>query len=86
MIGLVERTAGKGEAVVEAKNLAERVLSRGPVAVINAKKAINEGINMTFEDGLKRESELFSALFETLDMQEGVSAFIEKRKPAFSGN
>ena len=84
-IGLVERIAPKGEAVSEAKRLAKRVLSRGPVAIINAKRAINEGFDMPLEEGLKREAQLFSALFETQDMQEGVAAFLEKRKPKFSG-
>ena len=84
-IGLVEKIAPKGQAVPEAKKIAQRVLSRGPIAVANAKKAISDGINMTFEDGLKRETELFSALFSTQDMKEGVKAFLEKRKPNFIG-
>ncbi len=84
-IGLAERIAPKGEAVVEAKKLAKRVLLRGPIAVANAKKAINQGMDMAFEDGLKRETELFSAIFETQDMKEGVKAFLEKRKPNFMG-
>lgn len=85
-IGLAERIAPKGEAVAEAKRLAKRILLRGPIAVVNAKKAINESMDMVFEDGLKRETELFSALFETQDMKEGVKAFLEKRKPNFSGS
>ena len=84
-IGLAERIAPKGKAVAEAKKLAKRVLLRGPIAVVNAKKAINEGLDLTFEDGLKRETQLFSALFETQDMKEGVKAFLEKRKPRFIG-
>jgi enoyl-CoA hydratase/carnithine racemase len=84
-IGLIERVAPKGEAVSEAKRLAQRVLLRGPIAIVNAKKAINEGLHMTPEDGFKRESQLFSALFETRDMREGVNAFLEKRKPNFLG-
>lgn len=84
-IGLVERIAPKGEAVAVARSLAKRVLSRGPLAVINAKKAINEGLDMPLEEGLKRESQLFGALFRTQDMREGVTAFLEKRKPKFTG-
>jgi len=84
-IGLVERIAPKGEAVTEAKKLAHRVMARGPVAVINAKRAINEGLDLPIEDGLKRESQLFGALFKTRDMHEGVAAFLEKRKPKFTG-
>jgi len=84
-IGLVERISAKGESVAEAKRLAKSILQKGPVAIANAKKPINEGSDMTLEDGLKRETELFSALFETQDMKEGVTAFIEKRKPNFIG-
>jgi len=85
-IGLVERVAPKGEAVAEAKKLAKRVLSRGPVAVANAKKAINEGMDVSLEEGLKIETQLFSDLFKSQDVKEGISAFIEKRKPSFSGS
>jgi enoyl-CoA hydratase len=84
-IGLVEKIALKGEAITGAKKIAERILLRGPVAVANAKKAIHEGMNMTFENGLVRETELFSALFNTKDMKKGVKAFIEKRSPNFTG-
>lgn len=84
-IGLVERIAPRGEAVSEAKKLAKRVMLRGPVAVTNAKRAINEGIDLPLEEGLEREALLFSDLFKTQDMREGVAAFIEKRKPKFTG-
>ena len=58
---------------------------KGAVSVSGAKKAINEGMRMTFEEGLKNESRLFSELFLTSDVQEGVRAFLEKRKPEFKG-
>jgi enoyl-CoA hydratase len=84
-IGLVERIAPKGKSLNEAIRVAERVLLRGPVAVTNAKKAINKGISMSLDEGLKLEAKLFSELFETQDKKEGVAAFIEKRKPKFVG-
>jgi len=84
-IGLVERIAKKGEIIIEATKLAKRILLRGPIAVANAKKAINDGHNMTYDDALKNETKLFSALFKTQDMREGVNAFLEKRKPVFIG-
>jgi enoyl-CoA hydratase/carnithine racemase len=40
---------------------------------------------MSLADGLKLEAALFGALFETEDVKEGVQAFLDKRKPAFSG-
>jgi enoyl-CoA hydratase/carnithine racemase len=84
-IGLVERIASKGESVSEAKKLAKRVISRGPVAVSKAKRAINEGMDVSIEEGLKVETRLFSDLFKTQDMKEGTDAFINKRKPNFKG-
>jgi len=84
-IGLVERVAPKGEAVSEAREVAKRILLRGPVAVANAKKAIDEGMDMDLKEGLRREGMLFSELFKTADKREGIAAFIEKRKPNFIG-
>jgi enoyl-CoA hydratase len=84
-IGLVERVAKKGEAIAEAKKLAKRILLRGPVAVANAKRAINDGFDISYEDALRRETQLFSELFKTQDVVEGVNAFLEKRTPDFIG-
>jgi len=84
-IGLVEKVVPKGKALLEAKSIAKRISLKGPVAVSNAKKAINEGVDMEFAEALNREAQLFSALFKTRDMKEGVSAFLEKRKPNFTG-
>ncbi len=84
-IGLVERIAPKGEALNEAKKIAERILLRGPVAVANSKKSINNGFVMTSDEGFKAETQLFSDLFETEDQKEGAIAFMEKRSPDFKG-
>ena len=85
-IGLIERIAPRGEAILEAKKIASRILLRGPLAIKNAKKAINEGDSMTLKDGLRREAQLFSELFLTQDLKEGTRAFIEKRMPKFIGH
>jgi enoyl-CoA hydratase len=85
-IGLVERIACRGEVVLEAKKIAGRVLLRGPLAIANAKRAINEGISLTLKDGLSREAQLFSELFCTQDLKEGSRAFLEKRTPKFIGH
>jgi enoyl-CoA hydratase len=84
-IGLVERVVHRGEAVLEAKKIANQILLRGPIAIRNAKKAINEVANMNLKEGLKREAQLFSELFNTQDLKEGTMAFLEKRKPIFVG-
>lgn len=69
----------------EAKRLARSILRGGGAALRNAKRAINEGAEMSLDKGLQREIELISELFETKDFEEGAKAFLEKRKPAFKG-
>ena len=82
-IGLVDRVAPKGEAVDEAKKMAKKIMSKGPIAIRLAKKAIDEGINMTLGEGLKLEAKLFGELFTTEDQKEGARAFLEKRAAQF---
>lgn len=84
-IGLVERVAPAGKSVEEAKKIARRIMLRGPLAVANAKKSINEGLDLPLKEGLKREAQLFMELLKTEDVKEGISAFFEKRKPEFAG-
>jgi enoyl-CoA hydratase/carnithine racemase len=55
----------------------------GGVAMGAVIQAVSEGLDMPLEDGLKREAEIFAALTETEDMYEGLSAFLEKRRPQF---
>lgn len=83
-LGLVEKVVPKGQALSAARDLAARIMARGPVAVANAKKAI-AAAELDAEGGFERESRLFGQLFNTADQKEGVAAFLEKRKPAFVG-
>ena len=84
-IGLVEKVVPAGEAVNEAKKMAKKILSKGPIAIKLAKKAINEGLNMTLRQGLKLEARFFGEICTTEDQKEGGKAFLEKRKPQFKG-
>lgn len=61
------------------------ILSRSPLAVSQAKKSINEAFDLETEKALGNEAEIFAALFLSKDTQEGISAFMEKRKPVFKG-
>ena len=65
--------------------MARRIMERGPLAVVKAKRAINSGARLPVGAGFKLETELFSELFATQDQKEGVKAFLEKRKPKFTG-
>ncbi|AQQ54716.1 enoyl-CoA hydratase/isomerase family protein [Planococcus lenghuensis] len=83
--GLVERVVPKGQAFDTAKELAQKIAEKGPIAVSYAKRVIDEGYELSLEEGQKLESQLFAELCKTADMQEGVKAFKEKRQPKFSG-
>lgn len=82
-IGLVNRVVPPGSLLEEAKKMAKKILSKGPVAITLAKRAINEGLEMDLKEGLKLEAKLFGELFDTSDMKEGVKAFLEKRPARF---
>jgi enoyl-CoA hydratase len=83
--GLVNRVVPAGKHVEEAKKVALEVASKGPVAVRLAKKAVNQAEEVGLSDGLDYERQLFYQLFATRDRDEGMKAFIEKRKPEFKG-
>ena len=84
-IGLVNRIAPCAELLGEAGALAQRIAERGPLATGYAKEAVNRGIDMPLEQALRFETDLTVILQTTDDRAEGVSAFIEKRRPDFKG-
>lgn len=79
-MGLVNAVAA--DPVVEAKELLEKILSNGPIAVRNAITAIYHSDN---KQGFQLEANMFGHLCTTDDAKEGTSAFLEKRKPEFKG-
>lgn len=85
-IGLVDRVVPAGESVYDAAlELASRFVD-GPAAAIRAaKQAIDASLDLSLAEGLALESRLFVDLFATDDRREGMSAFVEKRKPNFTG-
>lgn len=82
-IGLVNKVVPVGTVIREAKRWAKVLSMWGGVAMAACIQSVNEGLDMTLEEGLVREAELFAKLSETEDMREGVSAFLEKRRPKF---
>jgi enoyl-CoA hydratase len=84
-IGIADHLVPPGEALARAREIAAKILKRGPVAVRLAKQAVNQGLEQTLADGQKTEAWLFGKLCDTEDQKEGANAFLEKRKPVFKG-
>ena len=84
-IGLVNKVVPQAELMPAAIKAAKKIMAQGPVAVQIAKKAINNGINADIITGLAFESNVFGLCFATADQKEGMKAFMEKRKPEFTG-
>jgi enoyl-CoA hydratase len=84
-IGLVNRVVPAAELMKEARALARQLADRAPIAVQYIISAINKGLEMPFEEACVFEATLFGLTAATSDMREGTRAFLEKRKPAFTG-
>lgn len=84
-IGLVNHVVPAEQLLDFCRNMANRIAQRGPLAVRLSKEAVNEGLEMDLEKALAHEADLFGVLFSTTDRQEGIAAFLEKRKPEFQG-
>ena len=83
-IGLVNRVVADDQVLAEAKSLAERIAKRGPVAVRMAKDVILRGLEEPDVDkGTEMEAVQWAKVFNTYDQKEGMTAFMEKRKPVF---
>ena len=84
--GLINRVVPQKQYLEEAKKLAREIGSKGPIAVKLAKLAIRKAEETGLSDGLEYERGLFYALFATKDKEEGMRAFLEKRRPEFTGS
>jgi enoyl-CoA hydratase len=84
-LGLAAKVVPQLGLMAAALETAKIIASRAPVAVQAIKKSIHEGMNLNEEKANELEAHLFGQLFSTQDKSEGVRAFIEKRKPQFSG-
>lgn len=82
-LGLVDQVCLTGESLEVSLDIAGRINSAGPLAVEAAKRSANHRLRHSLDEGHRREVEIFSALFETEDHREGITAFLERRSPAY---
>jgi len=83
--GLVNMVVAATELMIAVRQFAQELAGKAPVAVKVAKALIDKGAEMNLESALALEREGFGVVASSEDLQEGVSAFTEKRKPAWKG-
>jgi enoyl-CoA hydratase/3-hydroxyacyl-CoA dehydrogenase len=84
-IGLVDRVYADGSFEKEVRAFAQALAERAPIAMQLAKQCLNYGTQVPLEIGLAYEAQAFAKTFTTKDIFEGMTAFLQKRKPEFKG-
>lgn len=85
-IGLVQAIFPPDQLMAGAKELAANICKNAPLAVAYCKAAIDRGLQADFDRGQAQEIDAASILFSTDDKREGLTAFVEKRKPTYKGS
>jgi enoyl-CoA hydratase/carnithine racemase len=85
-IGLLSKVVPAEELMPVTIDMAREMASKGPIALRYAKEAIQKGMDLTLEQGLRLEADLYFLLHTTKDRTEGITAFREKRTPEFEGS
>jgi enoyl-CoA hydratase len=84
-IGLVNHVVPADQLEAKTMDIANRMASKSPIALRLAKEAVKIASRSNIDEGLRREVDLFALCFSSEDKDEGVKAFLEKRKPEFKG-
>jgi len=85
-LGLVIKVVPKGKVMEESKKFAAKLVALPRLAMEASKMLVNKGLEVDLPSGLEMEARCFGNLAASHDLREGVAAFLEKRKPNFSGN
>lgn len=83
--GLVNNVFPADELEAETMEIAAGIAEKAPIALQMCKEAVKFASRSNLDEGLRREIDLFAICFSTEDKEEGVAAFLEKRKPVFKG-
>jgi enoyl-CoA hydratase len=84
-IGLVSRVVKGADLAAETEALARTIAAKAPIALRFIKEAVNKGLELTLEQGLRLEADLYFLIHTTADRTEGINAFLKKRPPKFKG-
>ena len=84
-IGLIDEIYPAAELMLKAKEMAQKIASKGPLAIKAAKEAVNVALDVDLGTGTRHEASLFAARFGSEDQKEGMTAFLDKRKAEFKG-
>jgi enoyl-CoA hydratase/carnithine racemase len=84
-VGLIQRMVSSDALITAATDLAKEMSEKSPLSLSYAKEALYSAGDMTLDQGLSKEMDLYFLLFSTSDRIEGLTAFKEKRKPQFDG-
>jgi enoyl-CoA hydratase len=84
-VGLVNHVVPADQLEIKTMEIANRIAEKSPIALRLAKEAIKLASRSNLDEGLRREVDLFALCFSSADKDEGVTAFLEKRKPVFKG-
>lgn len=82
-IGLINKVVPEADLLKQAVGLAKKIAGKSRPAVERILRVTREGLSRSLEEGLRIEAKAFGELCETQDMQEGLTAFLEKRQPKF---
>jgi len=84
-IGLCDVVVERGELLARAKQTADKIATKGPLAIAEAKRVMHNGQSLALPDACAMEAHAFASLFDTTDQKEGMKAFVQKRPAVFEG-
>jgi enoyl-CoA hydratase len=84
-IGLVDAVVERPELLARAKQTADKIATKGPLAIAEAKRVMHNGQSLALPDACAMEAHAFASLFDTADQKEGMKAFVQKRPAVFEG-